>query len=237
MDSIREYPRLIRRVRAVLIDSAIAIFVIYSWWMMLPLLEGYPVVIRLAYPIIVWVILDPILVSSAGYTPGHYAMGLRVQDAKTVNNIGLLRAILRSLFRTLTGWWSFILVLATKKHQALLDLLVGTVVVLCNPESLAQSERAFERSQDGNNFIYPSRVKRILVIVIYLILSFIAMVLLNMLCISEDCLNNQFHCSTLDAFVSYATSILLFLSVGGIIVYGWRCQLLGARKKPMVDTE
>ena len=126
MDSIRIYSRLIRRIPAVLIDSVIAILVIYSWWMTLPFFDDQSAFIKLAYPFIIWLVLDPIMVSRAGYTPGHDVMGLMVQDAGSTKNIGLLRAILSAFLRALTGWWSFIIVLTTNKHQALHDLLVST---------------------------------------------------------------------------------------------------------------
>ncbi len=252
MDSIRIYSRLIRRIRAVLIDSVIAILVIYSWWMTLPLFDDHSTFIKLAYPFIIWVVLDPIMVSRAGYTPGHYVMGLMVQDAGTAKNIGvmglmaqdagtaknigLLRAILRSLLRTLTGWWSFIFVLTTNKHQALHDLLVGTVVVLRNPETLPQSEHVAERLQDENNFIYPSGIRRIFVIVLYLILSANIIELLNALAILGVC-TNESYCRDSKKIIPYVTSTLWFCSVVGIIVYGWRGQIFGARRKAIVSTE
>ncbi len=236
MDSTRTYPRLLRRVRAVLIDSVIAIFVIFSWWMLLPFFEGHSVAAKLAYPLIAWLVLDPILVSRIGSTPGHYIMGLVVQNNKTSENIGLLRAILRSLLRTLTGWWSFIFVLATCRHQALHDVLVGTLVILRDPASLPKNECIDERALDARNFTYPSRVRRILIIFIYITLSFVAMVLVNTLLISESCLNEG-NCRTLDAVFSYAVSILWFFSIGGAVVYGWRCHLFGARRKPIVNAE
>ncbi|MCP4271564.1 MAG: RDD family protein [Gammaproteobacteria bacterium] len=236
MESIRIYSRLVRRIRAVLIDSAIAILVLYSWWMTLPLFDDHSTFIKLAYPFIIWVVLDPIMVSRAGYTPGHYVMGLMVQDAGTAKNIGLLRAILRSLLRTLTGWWSFIFVLTTNKHQALHDLLVGTVVVLRNPETLPQSEHVAERFKDVDNFIYPSGARRILIIVVYIILSTNIIGLLNAWAISGVCINDG-YCLALKEIISYVTSVLLLCSVVGIIVCGWRCQIFGARRKAMVSTE
>ncbi|MCP4325866.1 MAG: RDD family protein [Alteromonadales bacterium] len=238
MDPIRIYARLIRRIRAVLIDSVIAIFVIYSWWMTLPLFDDYSTFIKLVYPFIIWVVLDPIMVSRAGYTPGHYVMGLMVQDAGAAKNIGLLRAILRSLLRSLTGWWSFIFVLTTNKHQALHDLLVGTVVVLRNPETLPQSEYVVERPKDENKFIYPSGVRRIFVIVLYLILSANIIELLGAAVISGVCINESYsYCRASKEIIPYVTSALWFCTVVGIIVYGWRGQIFGARRKAIVSTE
>ena len=99
-----KYPRLIRRVRAVLIDSMLAILIVFTWWLSLPLLGSYPVAVRVAYPIVAWLILDPMLVSLVGASPGHYLMKLSVQSASSGRRIGILRAITRSLIKMLTGW-------------------------------------------------------------------------------------------------------------------------------------
>ncbi|ODB93588.1 hypothetical protein A3194_02580 [Candidatus Thiodiazotropha endoloripes] len=46
--------------------------------------------------------------------------------------LGILQSLIQSLLKAITDWWSFVFVLMTKGHQALHDLLAGSVVVLNN---------------------------------------------------------------------------------------------------------
>ena len=72
-------------------------------------------------------------------------MGVTICDARTGSRIGLIRAVLRFALRAIFGWLSLILVLVTKKHQALHDLACRTSVVLLSPESLPETEKFTER--------------------------------------------------------------------------------------------
>jgi hypothetical protein len=81
MDDHNVYPRLLRRVQALLIDSFIFLFVILTWWLSLPFLQHYPAWVKLLYPTIAWLILDPILVSFTGGTPGHHMRNIVIQKS------------------------------------------------------------------------------------------------------------------------------------------------------------
>ena len=232
METDQIYPRLLRRVRAVLIDSGIAIVVMFSWWLTLPLLEGFHWSIKLAFPVTAWAIFDPILVSTTGGTPGHHIMGLKIVSARTKHRIDIVRALIRSVLRGVLGWMSFILVLITKKHQAIHDLILNTIVILKSPETVRSNERLTERSLDYNNFVYPSSFRRLFVIVIYFVLSTLAYAVGNVAVLSESCLSGSI-CSQFDSAISRGASVLWLLSLGAIVVYGWRSELFGARRKPI----
>jgi type III secretory pathway component EscT len=102
MDEQTVYPRFLRRVQAGLVDSFIFFIVILTWWMILPFLEHYPVWIKLAYPAIIWLLLDPILVSLTGGTPGHHLRKISILSVKE-GRLGILRSVLRSLLKAATG--------------------------------------------------------------------------------------------------------------------------------------
>ena len=232
MESPPIYPRLIRRVRAVLIDSAIAIFVVFSWWYTLTLIGEAPGVIKVAYPLLAWVILDPVMVSRRGFTPGHYIMGLSVQNARTSGFISMPRAMLRLLVKALTGWWSFAFALMTERHQALHDILTESVVVLRDPSSMEGRERLSERKKDLSQFQYPSPVRRILVILAYTGLSYVVYLFVMVFSLSEACIVN-YNCSKLDGTVSYLGVMAWFFSVAAICVCGWTSRLYGARRQTL----
>ncbi len=226
----RQYPRLLRRVRAVLIDSILITTIILSWWLMLPLMDGWLRPFVFAYPVLAIVLVDPVMVSIRGASPGHHLMGITIQDAKTGKNIGLLRAVLRGVLRGAFGWLSLVLVLATKKHQALHDLICHTTVLLRHPENLPSHEKFSERNTEPRGYSYPSKIRRILVILAYLIAILFLVSIASTVAFSEECLMYD-DCSVADGILSIALNVIFVFGFGGAIVFGWRARLFGCRRK------
>lgn len=228
MDSAAIYPRLLRRIRAALIDAVIAILVIFSWFFLLPSLVDFSGQVKVAILAVVWFVLDPLLVWRIGGTPGHYLMNLRIQHKVSGENIGVFRAIARSLVKIVTGAWSFIFVLVTNKHQALHDLLFRTTVVLRNPEKVPETERYDERRQQ-HGYTYPSVVRRCLVIFIYVFFFSVAFFLLLGLLFPSECFL-QNNCKESEKLTLLVLDWVWFFGIAILIVYGWRCRLYGARR-------
>lgn len=226
------YPRLLRRVRAFLFDSVIFIILLYAWLATMPVFENAQPLLKISLLIIPIVILEPVLVALTGGTLGHHFMGLRIRDASSDQNIGILRATARAIIRTFLGWLSFIFVLVTNKHQALHDYFTSTVVILRRPESLPAHEKFIARAQNRAQYRYPSITRRIAVILVYVFLGFLMLIALSMATVSETCLNGE-HCSPGEMAISQLLSILWLLSLGASIVLGWRGLLYGCRRSPL----
>lgn len=226
------YPRLLRRVRAFLFDSVIYIILLYAWLATMPVFESAQPLLKISLLIIPIVILEPVLVAFTGGTLGHHFMGLRIRDASSDQNIGILRATARAIIRTFLGWLSFIFVLVTNKHQALHDYFTSTVVILRRPESLPAHETLIARAQNRAQYRYPSIARRIAVILVYVFLGFLMLIALSMATVSETCLNGE-HCSPGEMTISQLLSILWLLSLGASIVLGWRGLLYGCRRSPL----
>jgi len=233
METVTRYPRLIRRVRAILIDSVILMLMVLCWWVSQPLLAGVPGYLNLAIPFLMWFMLDPICVWRFCATPGHYVMGMRVERLDGRGDLNLLVAIVRSLLKSATGWWSFIFALTTKKHQALHDLLTGAVVILRNPETLPDRERLGERLQDVENFTYPSVWRRLLLVLVFLTAFFMVATVSMSFIVSQDCLL-AVKCTKSDDRAYNVAAALTILCLFVIPVLGWRSKLYGARKMPQV---
>ena len=197
---------------------------------MLPLMDGPLRPFVLVYPVIAILLVDPVMVSMTGASPGHRILGISIQDAKTGNRIGLLRAIFRSLMRGTLGWLSLVFVLTSRKHQAIHDLICRTVVVLCVPEQFPSYEKYSERITEIAGYKYPSRTRRFLVILVYVVLIFLLVGVLNVLTSSEACLTYG-KCGTVDEIVSVALNLAFMFGVGVAIVFGWKARLFGCRKK------
>lgn len=225
------YPRLIRRVRAALIDSVILTLVFFSWWLMLPLLDEFATVVRLAYPVLAFLAVEPVMVSLTGGSPGHHVMGITIRDVRTGQRIGMTRALLRFALRMLFGWLSLVLVLITERHQALHDLFCRTNVLLLDPENFPDTERFAERVTEDPDYEYPSKLRRGAVILAYIILVLLAISMTGAFVLSESCLWAA-QCNRIDAIVTLLLNGTFIAGIGASIVLGWKARLIGCRRKP-----
>jgi uncharacterized RDD family membrane protein YckC len=91
------------------------------------------------------IIMEPGLVSITGGTIGHHLRGLRIQRRWDGTNLNIFRATIRFLVKFLLGWLSFLFILQTKKHQAIHDLISGSVVVLKDPAKVPEWDALSER--------------------------------------------------------------------------------------------
>ncbi len=222
------YPRLLRRVRAFLVDSVVFIILLYAWMVALPAFGELPFLKIAVLPAAI-LILEPGLVAFTGGTLGHHLLGLRIRDASQDQHIGFGRAIARAIIRFLLGWLSFVFVLVTRKHQALHDYFTSTVVVLRRPHSVPAYEKFAERAEDPAAYVYPSKRRRVLMIFIYLILGTVVVGVFHALVVSDACLGSS-RCSPRDAILSQLLSALWLAAIGATLVLGWRGLLFGCRR-------
>lgn len=167
------YPRLIRRVQALLIDSAIFSFLIATLFLLMPTFENSPQWFRVVVVLLPIFILEPGLVSLTGGTIGHHLIKLRVQNAHSNKNINIIFATIRFIIKTALGWMSLISVLTTRKHQAIHDFSVNSVVVYKDASQVPSHEALTERVFKEGYYVYPSKLRRLLMILMYNILFFL----------------------------------------------------------------
>jgi uncharacterized RDD family membrane protein YckC len=139
------YPRLLRRVRAIIIDEIVLLIALAAWWLALGIAD-VALGLKLGSLIAVFLAVDPALVAMTGGTIGHHVMGLRVRVAHANAKAGFARATLRAIVRYALGAVSLIFVLVTRRHQAIHDYVSRTVVVLADPRSVPATERFAERT-------------------------------------------------------------------------------------------
>ena len=93
------YPRLLRRVRAVLIDEVIPLGGLAGWWLSIGITEDGDLALKVGALVLVFFILDPLLVALTGGTVGHHVMGMKVRAANRNAKVSLLAATFRALVR------------------------------------------------------------------------------------------------------------------------------------------
>lgn len=161
------FPTIGRRANALLIDLVLwaAIFFLGGWALSS---VDLPPAVRIGTPLVLLFVLEPLLVTMRGITVGHHLMGLRIQKSATGERLNIVEATLRFFVKVFFGWVSLVSVLISNRHQALHDLMVGSVVVLTNPSRVSSTDRLVERDgEEEEGFVYPSRTRRVLMIILY----------------------------------------------------------------------
>ena len=230
------YPRLIKRVRAVLIDSVLVPVSIFATLIVgdaLGVTQSFAKVMLFAIPVFV---LEPVLVAFTGGTIGHHMMKIRITRLGGEGNINILAASVRFVIKVLLGWLSFIFVLTTKKHQAVHDLIARSLVVHKDTIGLPAYDVLSERESDTERYIYPSAWRRITVVIAYCVLVYISISVLVLVVSSAECLGSN-RCSTADAVAEIALSIIWLVTTGWIVVRGWNGRLFGCRRKPVCPSD
>ncbi len=101
------FARFTRRVQAVLVDLIIFMLIFAGSLILAVSLKSDNVARILGFTVIAtWILYEPILVSMAGGTLGHWFYNLRVVDDGG-GNIGFAKAVIRVVIKTVLGWYSF----------------------------------------------------------------------------------------------------------------------------------
>jgi uncharacterized RDD family membrane protein YckC len=229
------YPRLVRRVRAHLIDEMVVLAVVAAWLALLPWMQEWSPAQRILVLFGLLLLAEPCLVSWTGGTIGHHVMRLRVRDAHTERNLGLIRATLRALLRLMLGWLSLLFILLTRRRQALHDVLLNSVVVIGRPKGLPAYDLIaalpfhLERAAG-----MPSRWRRMLIVLVYLLAATVAVSVTAGQLISSQCSSNDV-CTRAEEVAQAVLGWAWLAAVVVIVVLGVRGRLWGARRKPLLD--
>lgn len=131
-----------RRIQAALLDGIILVIffvglivlasnVELSQWMKVSLF------------VFVGLLFEPLLVSMTGASLGHHYKGLRVEKDGDGRNLNIFEALFRFLIKSVLGTFSLVFFLITKRHKALHDMAVNSVVVM-NKVSIKKVLRAHQ---------------------------------------------------------------------------------------------
>ncbi len=125
-----QYISLFPRVKAATLDSILLILLMYIASEILAEFDTVPNYVRTILFVCIFFLYEPLLVSFWGKTLGHHKMDICVRKESNHNKkIALHLAIGRYGMKLLLGWLSLLSITNSKKHQALHDRFVGSVVI------------------------------------------------------------------------------------------------------------
>ena len=171
--------------------------------------------------------------SLTGGTLGHYFCNLRVVDDRSGGNVSLLKAFARLVIKGLLSWYSFVILAATRRNQAVHDLLTRSTVQIRDPSKARPGQYVTERVEPAGGGM-PSRPRRSIVTILYLALSVAAwFMMMGTLIVagalSERCLDHDF-CSAGERMINVASAVGALMLIAGVIALGWNGSLPGARR-------
>ncbi len=232
--SAPRYARFSRRLRGIVVDWIIAMIVMFGAVLLAVTIGSDNFSRALGIPVLLALLLyEPVLVSFTGGTLGHYFTNLRVVDDRNGGNVSFLKACARVVIKGLLGWYSFVVMMATRRNQAVHDLLTRSTVQIRDPARASPHQYITERTEFAHSGM-PSRWRRLVVICCYLLLIFAAYigVLAGVVAVgglSSRCANNDV-CSAGEGFLSLGVALMLLALSAVCIGLGWRGKLIGARK-------
>ena len=223
------YARFSRRLRAMLLDWIITLIAIFGAVLLAAWISNDNFSRALGVAVVIALLLyEPVLVSYTGGTLGHYFTNLRVVDARDDGNISFPKACARVAIKGLLGLYSFVTLAATRRNQAVHDLLTRSTVQIRDPAKASPGQYVTERAEPADANM-PSGLRRVVVIFVYLLLMFVVDAVIAAGSLSPACIDSNF-CSAGERIVGFAAGIMLLVLAALMIALGWQGRLFGARK-------
>ena len=232
--SVPLYARFSRRMRGIVIDWIIAMVVLFGAVMLASATGNSDVSRMLGCLVIAFLLLyEPVLVTLTGGTVGHWISNLRVVDDRTGGNVSFAKALARLVIKGVLSWYSFVILAATRRNQAVHDLLTRSTVQIRDASKARVGQYVTERVEPADGSM-PSSRRRSVVTILYLALSLAAwfMMVSSLVvagALSEGCIDRDF-CSAGERAINAAIGVGTLLAVAGVIALGWNGRLPGARR-------
>ena len=228
------YARFPRRLRGIIIDWIFSMVLLFGA-LFVAASVGSDHVSRILGILVVAVLVlyEPVLVSLTGGTLGHYFTNLRVVDERDQGNVSFLKALARFVLKGLLGWYSFIVMTATRRNQAIHDLMTRSTVQIRDPAKARPNDYITERA-DFQSPDMPSRPRRMAVIGVYLVLAALAYGLVVAAArttgvLSPACMHDA-NCSVVGGLLNLAAALIWIAASAACVGLGWRGKLLGAQR-------
>lgn len=217
-----------RRIQAALLDSIILVifFVVLIVLASNVELSQWMKVILFVF---VGLLFEPLLVSMTGASFGHHYKGLRVEKDIDGRNLNIFEALFRFLIKSVLGTFSLVFFLITKRHKALHDMAVNSVVVMNRASIKKGFKGTSERVIEEAGFKNTSKLRRTIMVLLYSFMLFILMSILVAVFVSTSCLDYN-HCSLVETMFLNSSGFIFLGFFFSIVYYGWHSRLWGCRR-------
>jgi uncharacterized RDD family membrane protein YckC len=235
--AIVRYATFTRRARAVLIDSAIVGGSVGAVVIVGDLASNVPGAGRVAWLLLfcMVVLYEPMLVWRRGATIGHAANHIMIVADGTGHRPSFARALVRYLGKVPLGMFAFLPMATTRRHQALHDMLARTTVQLAPTADSEAEDYHLEREDDADT-ILPSRARRTVVMIGYVIVLLLAYGQVVNASLPGDCVRDGVCSSGARLFAQSVFALALILCAGSVVA-GWKGLLPGARARPVASSD
>lgn len=113
-----EYANISSRTKAVIIDTVVIVAMMYAATEILELFESVPNYVRVGIALFIFVLYEPIFVSSFGQTIGHSRSNLIVRRVENEDQyISFINALIRFALKVLLDWLSLLTVTGSEKNK------------------------------------------------------------------------------------------------------------------------
>lgn len=217
------------RLRALVVDAAVVVAAIVALVVASEAARDVPgsgrVFVALVFALAL--LYEPVQVWRYGATIGHRSANIRVVADVSGGNPGFGRALSRFLIKSVLGIASFVAMALTRRHQAVHDSVTRTTVQIRDIGRARATDFAFERAVDPTLQL-PSRSRRAIVVLLYLVGAFVAMSFVMGASVPQDCLD-EVACTAGEALAANVISAAWLAVTVVLIIAGWRGRLWGAR--------
>jgi uncharacterized RDD family membrane protein YckC len=228
------YPKLLRRLRGLFIDGLVVPIAAIATLVALTYAGVESTWIKVAGPVLVVLLLEPVAVSMTGGSIGHHLTGIRIRKEHVDERINVFAATVRFIVKTLFGLPAFFVAFVTRKRQGLHELAAKSLVVHKSAAGLPAHEFIGERTVEDEHATYASVWRRVLVIVLYWALLYLATSFVIAAVMFGPCMDSPDDCTPVQVISSIVALGVLLIGFAVIAVLGWRGRLFGCRKRRSV---
>lgn len=228
-DNKIRYPRLSRRIQAILLDSFVVPVSALGALILVSQFTEQGIYSAIAACLVIF-ILEPLLVSTTGGSLGHHVFGIRVINKNHGGNINIFSALIRFIAKIILGFFSLVIYFTTTKYQAIHDYLAGSIVVIKHPERFDDFEALKKRVIEQPGYLYPSKFRRVILIAVYNLLLLFLITQLSSLFMSELC-SLFYQCSEMERWLTFGLQIIWLSGLVAIILLGWNGLLPGCHRQ------
>jgi uncharacterized RDD family membrane protein YckC len=225
----RATPRLQALIRDLVWQATILVCLVVP-----PTLLANQDLLRVLAPVclLAFVFYEPVLIALRGATLGHSSLNLRIVRARDFGRVSFPRALLRTVVKWIFGLPSFLAMYFTSKHQAIHDLVSGTVVV--PRESRHVRPEWFEPARpEPAASVLPGRARRAFVIIGHWLAWYVMFQFAIVLLVPDDCFEHMRTCRQPVQWLIIATGLIWLTGTIVLAFAGWKGALWGAQRTPV----